>query len=81
MKLKQITCFIPQGMLSIDVPIIVFHIANLCREKSKLIIKPMSSSKYEEKMTDADRTYMVIILGFLAACSLPPTLKAVPSGL
>lgn len=27
----EITCFIPQGMLSIDVPIIVFHTANLGR--------------------------------------------------
>lgn len=28
-EINQITCFKPQGMLSIDVPIIVFHIANL----------------------------------------------------
>lgn len=27
----EITCFIPHGMLSIDVPIIVFHTANLGR--------------------------------------------------
>lgn len=27
--IKQITCLMPQGMLSIDVPIIVFHIAKL----------------------------------------------------
>lgn len=28
------TCFIPQGMLSIDVPIIVFQTAKLKRKKS-----------------------------------------------
>lgn len=28
-EIKQITCLMPQGMLSIDVPIIVFHIAKL----------------------------------------------------
>lgn len=68
-------------MLSIDVPIIVFHIANLCRGKTKVIIKPITCYEYEAMMTDAERTYMVMILGFFAACSLPPTLKAVPSGL
>lgn len=34
--MKLITCFIPQGMLSIDVPIIVFHIANLQEEENKV---------------------------------------------
>lgn len=28
-EITQITCLIPHGMLSIDVPIIVFHITNL----------------------------------------------------
>jgi len=33
------------------------------------------------RLTDADRAYMVIILGFLEAESPSATLKAVPSGL
>lgn len=32
---QQVTCFIPQGILSIDVPIIVFHMANLWGNKKR----------------------------------------------
>ena len=48
--IKETTCFIPQGMLSIDVPIIVFHIANLWREtKGSNQSSQTHSRKFEEK--------------------------------
>lgn len=76
----------PQGMLSIDVPIIVFHIANLWEEKSKATISQTHYVWREHLalvalLTGDDGAYMVMILGFLDEESEPVTLKAVPSGL
>lgn len=67
-------------MLSMDVPIMVFHMAKLQREReqSNSHNRQVGSRTEEETM---HTTHIVMMLGFLEAWSLPVTLKAVPRGL
>lgn len=70
-----LACFRPQGMLRMDVPIMVFHTANLGgrAEASRVSLGDRGGA-------GGRGSYMVTMLGFLDEASLPPTLKAVPSG-
>lgn len=74
----------PQGMLRMDVPIIVFHMAKLRRESEQRNRQNRQvDPKPKEDMTKRGQrsTHMVMMLGFLEVWSLPVTLKAVPRGL
>lgn len=68
-------------MLSMDVPIMVFHMAKLEGNAEKGIKALKTMAPRSVMLTEAVRPYMVTMLGFLAACSLSGTLKAVPRGL
>ena len=69
----RLTCFSPQGMLSMDVPIMVFHTANLWRRAE-------ASGFPRALASSVGGAYMVTMLGFLDEGSELRTLKAPPRG-
>lgn len=74
----------PQGMLSMDVPIMVFHMAKLRQESEQSNHHDrQAGAETERDVTKRGQrsAHMVMMLGFLEVWSLPATLNAVPRGL
>lgn len=82
---KDVTCFMPQGILSIEVPIMVFQIMKLKTERHRER-GPYSSDAFlrekQQQQLRQERTHMVTRLGFFPGPSRQlSSLYAEPSGL